>query len=92
MAQRKTTSIDRLYSEGRSFPHGRVRDEGSQHAIHHEPSMESGNTDTGQPTVVHEVMMKRIIAAAQKGERTATRLRDAALTGLRKPRNQIRYR
>jgi hypothetical protein len=44
--------------------------------------------DTGQPTVVHEVMIKRIIDAAQKGERSATRLRDAALTGLRKPRNQ----
>jgi hypothetical protein len=45
--------------------------------------------DTGQPAVVHEVMIKRIVAAAQKGERNATRLRDAALTGLRKPRNQI---
>jgi hypothetical protein len=45
--------------------------------------------DSGQPAVVHEVMIKRIIAAAQKGERNATRLRDAALTGLRKPRNQI---
>jgi hypothetical protein len=40
--------------------------------------------DTGQPAVVHEVMIKRIIAAAQKGERSAMRLRDAALTGLRK--------
>ena len=45
--------------------------------------------DTGQPAVVHEVMIKRIIAAAQKGERSTTRLRDAALTGLRKPRNKI---
>jgi hypothetical protein len=45
--------------------------------------------DTGQPAVVHEVMIKRIIAAAQKGERNATRLRDAALTGLRNPINQI---
>jgi hypothetical protein len=46
--------------------------------------------DGGQPAVVHEVMIKRIIAAARKGERNVTRLRDAALTGLREPRNQIR--
>jgi hypothetical protein len=46
--------------------------------------------DTGQPDVVHEVMVKRIIAAARRGERNVTRLRDAALTGLRNPRNQIR--
>jgi hypothetical protein len=46
--------------------------------------------DTGQPDVVHEVMIKRIIAAARKGERNVTRLRDAALTGLRKPSNEIR--
>ena len=46
--------------------------------------------DTGQPDVVHEVMIKRIIAAARKGERNVTRLRDAALTGLTKPRNEIR--
>ena len=39
--------------------------------------------DGGQPAVVHEVMIKRIIAAARKGERNVTRLRDAALTGLR---------
>jgi hypothetical protein len=45
--------------------------------------------DTGQPAVVHEVMIKRIIAAIQKGERNAARLRDAALTGLRKPSNQV---
>jgi hypothetical protein len=44
--------------------------------------------DTGQPDVVHEVMIKRIIAAARRGERNVTRLRDAALTGLRKPRDQ----
>ena len=48
--------------------------------------------DTGQPAVVHEVMIKRIVAAARKGEHDATRLRDAALTGLKKPRNQIRRR
>ena len=46
--------------------------------------------DTGQPDVVHEVMIKRIVAAARKGERNVTRLRDAALTGLRKPSNEIR--
>ena len=46
--------------------------------------------DTGQPDVVHEVMVKRIIAAARRGERNTTRLRDAALSGLRKPRNEIR--
>ena len=39
--------------------------------------------DGGQPAVVHEVMIKRIIAAARKGERNMMRLRDAALTGLR---------
>ena len=46
--------------------------------------------DTRQPDVVHEIMIKRIIAAARKGERNVTRLRDAALTGLRKPTNEIR--
>jgi hypothetical protein len=46
--------------------------------------------DTGQPAVVHEVMFKRIIAAAQRGERNVTRLQDAALIGIRKPRNEIR--
>jgi hypothetical protein len=48
--------------------------------------------DGGQPSVVHEVMIKRIIAAARKGERNVIRLRDAALTGLEEPRNQIRDR
>jgi hypothetical protein len=37
--------------------------------------------DTGQPDVVHEVMIKRIIAAARRGERDVKRLRDAGLTG-----------
>ena len=46
--------------------------------------------DGGQPAVVHEVMIKRIIVAARKGERNVTRLRDAALTGLREPRNKFR--
>ena len=39
--------------------------------------------DAGQPDVVHEVMIKRIIAAARRGEREVKRLRDAGLTGLR---------
>jgi hypothetical protein len=38
--------------------------------------------DTGQPHVVYEVMAKRIIAAATKGERDVTRLRNAALAAL----------
>jgi hypothetical protein len=45
--------------------------------------------DAGQPDVVHEVMIKRIIAAARRGERDVKRLRDAGLTGLRKPNHQI---
>jgi hypothetical protein len=39
--------------------------------------------DSGQPDVVHEVMIKKIIAAARRGERDVKRLRDAGLTGLR---------
>jgi hypothetical protein len=35
--------------------------------------------DTGQPTVVHEVMAKRIIEAARNGERDMHKLRAAAL-------------
>ena len=45
--------------------------------------------DAGQPDVVHEVMIKRIIAAARRGERDVKRLRDAGLTGLRKPNHRI---
>ena len=45
--------------------------------------------DSGQPDAVHEVMIKRIIAVARKGERNVTRLRDAALAGLRKPRTKF---
>jgi len=45
--------------------------------------------DAGRPDVVHEVMIKRIIAAARRGERDVKRLRDAGLTGLRKPNHQI---
>lgn len=42
--------------------------------------------DTGQPAVVHEVMAKRIVAAARRGERDVTRLRNAALAALGKER------
>ena len=35
--------------------------------------------DTGQPDVVHEVMVKRIIAAARRGERDVKLLQDAGL-------------
>ena len=45
--------------------------------------------DARQPDVVHEVMIKRIIAAARRGERDVKRLRDAGLTGLGKPNHQI---
>ena len=38
--------------------------------------------DTGQPDLVQEVMARRIIVAARKGERKLTKLRDAALTAL----------
>ena len=39
--------------------------------------------DAGQPDVVHEVMIQRIIAAARNDERDVKRLRDVGLTGLR---------
>lgn len=39
--------------------------------------------DRGQPEIVHEVLAKRIIKAAQRGERDVARLRDAALAALR---------
>lgn len=38
--------------------------------------------DDGQPLVVQEVMAQRIIAAAHRGERNITRLRDIALAAL----------
>ena len=38
--------------------------------------------DDGQPLLVQEVMAQRIIAAAHRGERNVTRLRDIALVGL----------
>jgi hypothetical protein len=45
--------------------------------------------DAGQPDVVHEVIIKRIIAAARRGEPDVKRLRDAVLTGVKKPNHQI---
>jgi hypothetical protein len=38
--------------------------------------------DTGQPTIVYEVIAKRIIDAAKNGERDPVRLRNAGLTAL----------
>jgi hypothetical protein len=38
---------------------------------------------------VHEVMIKRIVAATRRGEGDVERLRDAGLIGLRKPNHQI---
>ena len=38
--------------------------------------------DTGQPIMVQEVIAKRIIKAAMKGERDPTRLRKAGLAAL----------
>jgi hypothetical protein len=38
--------------------------------------------DTGQPTIVYEVIAKRIIDAARDGERDLARLRNAGLTAL----------
>jgi hypothetical protein len=38
--------------------------------------------DTGQPTIVHEVIAKRIIEAAKKGEQDPLRLRDIGLAAL----------
>ena len=38
--------------------------------------------DTGQPTIVYEVIAKRIIDAARSGERDLVRLRNAGLTAL----------
>jgi hypothetical protein len=41
-----------------------------------------GLHDTGLPARVYEIIAKRIIAAAKKGERDPMRLRDAGLTAL----------
>lgn len=38
--------------------------------------------DSGQPELVQEVMARRIIAVARKGERNILKLRDAALMAL----------
>ncbi len=39
--------------------------------------------DTGQPAIVNEVIAKRIIEAAKRGERDLTRLCNAGLAGTR---------
>lgn len=38
--------------------------------------------DNGQPTLVHEVLARRIIDLASKGERDPVKLKDAALAAL----------
>jgi hypothetical protein len=38
--------------------------------------------DSGQPQIVYEVIAKRIIDAAKRGERDIARLRDAGLAAL----------
>jgi hypothetical protein len=38
--------------------------------------------DKGQPQIVYEVIAKRILGAAQNGERDVNRLRDAGLAAL----------
>jgi hypothetical protein len=37
---------------------------------------------TAQADLLHEIMAKRVIDAARRGERSVTRLQDAALSGL----------
>ncbi len=49
MANRKTTSIDELYSYGRTHPYGRTRDEHSQQRIRHEPSEYHRHEEVQQP-------------------------------------------
>jgi hypothetical protein len=44
--------------------------------------------DTGQPRVVQEVIAKRIIEAARKGERDPTRLRQIGLVALARASRQ----
>jgi hypothetical protein len=48
-----------------------------------------GLRDTGQPSVVHEVIAKRTIKAALKGERDPARLRSAGLAALGYDRQAI---
>ena len=43
--------------------------------------------DTGQPEIVREVLAKRIIAEALKGQRSVRRLKEAALAGLSQASN-----
>jgi hypothetical protein len=38
--------------------------------------------DSGQPAIVYEIIAKRIIEAAKKGERDLARLRDAGVAAL----------
>jgi hypothetical protein len=40
--------------------------------------------DKGQPKVVQEILARRIIMAARKGERDPKRLRDAALAAVKR--------
>jgi hypothetical protein len=46
----------------------------------------AGLHDRGQPEVVREIIAKRIVALASKGERNPDRLCEAALAGLGPPR------
>ena len=48
-----------------------------------------GPTDTGQPALVREIIAKRIIEAAKKGERDPARLRAAGLAALGYDREAI---
>jgi hypothetical protein len=45
--------------------------------------------DRGQPEIVYEIIAKRIVEAAKKGERDLTRLRDAGLAALGYERDVI---
>ena len=47
-----------------------------------------GLHNSGQPAVVYEVIARRIIDAAEKGERDPVRLRDIGLAAL--PRDRVR--
>ena len=48
-----------------------------------------GLRDTGQPALVREIIAKRIIEAAKKGERDLFRLRNAGLAALGYDREAI---
>jgi hypothetical protein len=45
--------------------------------------------DPGPPTVVYEVLARRIIAAARKGERDVARLRNIALEAFARGKHHI---